>query len=273
MLFEAVVLGAVQALTEFLPISSSGHLLLIPSFLGWNDPFLSGLTLSVALHLGTVLALALALWRDWWWLARGVLGRGPDIDTARRVALALVLSTLAVGAIGLPLKDAFEGTRLIWVVAVTLIVFGLILGAADRWGPNRRSFGSVRLAPWLVVGLSQIIALVPGVSRSGITMTAGRALGIERHAAARYSMLLVTPVVLGAGLVQLVTAAAEGHLQGQVGPLLAGAAVATVVGALAVRWLLWFVARHSLLAFALYRVALGVATLGLLAARGDWPSL
>ena len=267
MLLEAVVLGAIQALTEFLPVSSSGHLLLVPSFLGWDDPFVSGLTLSVALHLGTALALALALWRDWWWLARGVFGYGPDIGIARRVGAALALSTLGVGAIGLPLKEAFEQTRLVWVVAVMLIVFGVILAAADRWGPSRRSFESVRLAPWLVVGISQIVALVPGVSRSGISMTTGRALGIERRAAARYSMLLATPVVLGAGLVQLVEAAAEGRLQGQLGPLLAGAAVAAVAGALAVRWLLWFVARHSLLIFALYRVALGAAALALLAVQ------
>ena len=266
MLPEAALLGAVQALTEFFPVSSSGHLLLVPAFFGWSDPFISSLTLSVALHLGTAAAVVIALWSEWRWLARGLRPGASEAPVARRVALGILLSTLAVGAIGLPLRDAFAATRVPWVVAVTLIVFGVGLAVADRFGPTRWSFQSAPLARWLMIGVSQLVALVPGVSRSGITLTTARALGVDRPAAARYAMMLLTPVVLGTGLVQLAVAAGEGELQRNLVPLIVGAAVAAVLGALVVRALLWFVARRSLMFFAGYRIALGTATLALLAA-------
>jgi undecaprenyl-diphosphatase len=266
MIAEAAILGAIQALTEFLPVSSSGHLLLAPAFFGWRDPFLSGLTLSVALHLGTGVALLLALWRQWRWLLRGLAGRDADAPVARRVLGSIVASTVLVAAIGLPLRDAFEGTRILGVVAVMLIVFGVLLALVDRFAPARWTFESTRFAPWLVVGISQLVALIPGVSRSGITITIGRALGIEREAAARYSLLLLTPVVLGVGVLQLGSAAAGGELDGQVAALAVGAAVAAGLGVLVVRGLLWFVARHGLWPFALYRIVLGSVTLALLAA-------
>ncbi len=266
MLPEAALLGAVQALTEFFPVSSSGHLLLVPAFFGWSDPFISSLTLSVALHLGTAAAAAVALWPEWRWLARGLRPGARDAPVARRVALGILISTLAVGAIGLPLRDTFAATRLPWVVAVTLIVFGLGLAVADRFGPTHWSFQSTSLVRWLAIGVSQLMALVPGVSRSGIALTTARTLGVDRLAAARYALMLLTPVVLGSGLVQLASAAAEGELRQNLAPLIVGAAVAAVVGALVVRALLWFVARRGLLFFAGYRIALGTATLALLVA-------
>ena len=266
MLPEAALLGAVQALTEFFPVSSSGHLLLVPAFLGWSDPFISSLTFSVALHLGTVAAVIVALWAEWCWLARSLRPGDRDAPVARRVALGIVISTLTVGAISLPLRDVFVATRLPWVVAVMLIVFGLGLAVADRFGPTRWSFQSTPLTYWLTIGISQLMALVPGVSRSGITLTTARALGLDRAAAARYAMMLLAPVVLGSALIQLTAAVAEDELRQNLAPLIVGTAVAAVLGTLVVRALLWFVARRSLLFFAGYRIALGTATLALLAA-------
>ena len=258
-------MGAVQALTEFLPVSSSAHLLLVPEFAGWTDPFLSGLMLSVALHLGTALALAVALWRDWWRLALGVVGRGPDAAVSRRVAAAIVGSTVLVGAVALPLRDALTETRTVLVASIMLIVFGVALAAADRWAPARTSFDSTRLPVWLLVGLSQLVALVPGVSRSGITMTVARLMGVERHAGARFSLLLLTPIVLAIGIAELSAVAGTAAFESIAGALVVGALAAALVGMAAIRVLLWFVATHSLLVFGAYRVALGAAALVVLA--------
>ena len=261
---EVIVLAAVQALTEFLPVSSSGHLVLVPALAGWTDPFLTGLTLSVALHVGTGLALVIALWSDWVWLARGVVGRGPSVQLARRLLVAVVGSTLLIGLIALPLRGWLTTLRDPTLAAVLLIVFGLGLAAADRFGTGRRDLTSTPFAFWVAIGLSQFAALVPGVSRAGITMTVARGLGVERQAAARFSLFLLAPAVAGAGLVQFVDLAISGQSIGDV-PLLIGATlVAAVVGTAAVRWLLSFVARHSLAAFAVYRVAAGTLALILL---------
>ncbi len=265
MLVEAALLGAIQALTEFLPVSSSAHLLLVPEFAGWTDPFLSSLTLSVALHVGTALALIVALWRDWWWLARGVLGRGDDIETSRRVAVAIAGSTVLVGAVAYPLRDALTETRTMLIVSIMLIVFGLVLAAVDRFVPARTMFETTRLPAWLVVGVSQLIAMIPVVSRSGITMTVARGLGVERHAAARFSLLLLTPIVLAIGVVQLASVAGTDGLESSAGALVIGALVAAIGGVIVVRGLLWFVATRSLLVFGAYRVALGIAALIVLA--------
>ncbi len=258
-------MGAVQALTEFLPVSSSAHLLLVPEFAGWTDPFLSGLMLSVALHLGTALALAVALWRDWWRLALGVVGRGDDPSVSRRVAASIVGSTVLVGVVAFPLRDALTETRTLLVASVTLIVFGVLLAAADRWAPTRTSFESTRLPIWLLVGLSQIVALIPGVSRSGITMTVARFLGVERQAGARFSLLLLTPIVLAIGIAELSAVAGTEALESVAGALVVGALTAGLVGVVVIRVLLWFVAAHSLAVFGAYRVALGAAALVVLA--------
>ena len=261
---EVIILAAVQALTEFLPVSSSGHLVLVPALAGWTDPFLTGLTLSVALHVGTGLALVIALWSDWVWLARGVIGRGDSVELARRLLGALVGSTLLIGVIALPLRGWLTTLRDPTLAAVLLIVFGLGLAAADRFGTSRHDLASTPFALWIAVGLSQFAALVPGVSRAGITMTVARGLGVERQAAARFSLFLLAPAVAGAGLVQSVDIIVSGSPPGSI-PLLVGASlVAAVVGAVAVRWLLRFVARHSLIAFAAYRVGAGALALALL---------
>ncbi|MCY4110462.1 MAG: undecaprenyl-diphosphate phosphatase [Chloroflexi bacterium] len=267
MLFEAALLGAVQALTEFLPVSSSAHLLLVPEFAGWTDPFLSGLMLSVALHLGTALALAVALWRDWWRLTLGVVGRGDDPAVSRRVAAGIAGSTVLVGAVAYPLHGALTETRTLLFASIMLIAFGVLLAAADRWAPTRTTFESTRLPIWLLVGLSQIVALIPGVSRSGITMTVARVLGVRRRAGARFSLLLLTPIVLAIGIAELSAAAGTEAFESVAGALAIGALAAGLVGVVVIRVLLWFVATHSLLVFGAYRVALGVTALVVLAVQ------
>ncbi len=264
---EATLLAVVQALTEFLPVSSSGHLLLIPALAGWRDPFLTGLTLSIALHLGTGLALLIALWSDWLWLLRGALGRGPRVRLARRLLLAVAGATLLVGAAAWPIRGWLLELRIPLLAAVLLIVFGLALALADRVGASRFDLESAPLAVWMAVGLSQIAALAPGVSRAGITMTVARALGVERPAAARFSLLLVAPVVAGVGAVRLVDAARSAEPIGDPWLLLAATLVAAGVGALTVPWLLRFVTRQSLAVFAVYRVAAGAAALVMLLLR------
>ncbi|MBM4436746.1 MAG: undecaprenyl-diphosphate phosphatase [Actinobacteria bacterium] len=269
MWLEAIVLAVVQAVTEFLPISSSGHLLVIPAVLGWSDGYATSLTLSVALHVGTALALVAALWRDWLWLVRGVLGRGTHAAVARRLMASIALATVAVGAAAWPLKDVFEDARYAWVSAAMLMGFGALLAIADRLGATRWALDTASWRAWMLVGLSQFLALVPGVSRSGITLTAGRALGIERQATARFSFLASTPLVLAVGAVQLGGAVRSGATGDQAGPLLAGTAVAAVVGVAVIRWLLAFVASHGLWIFAAYRIAFGTAVLAFLAVRGS----
>lgn len=268
MWLEVVLLAVVQAVTEFLPVSSSGHLVIIPELFGWEDPILTSTTLSVVLHLGTGLALLAALWSDWRWLGWGILGKGPDVMLARRLSLAIVGSTLFVGAIAIPLRDVFVGLRDPILAATLLIVFGLFLALADRFGRQASSLRATSLSVWILVGAAQIISLIPGVSRSGITMTVGRSLGVERAAAARFSLLLMGPAVAGAGIIQLIDALQADEMIGAVWLLAAGTLVAAAVGALTVRWLLGFVERHSLVVFAFYRVVVGVVVLVVLTWTG-----
>ena len=261
MWLEVVLLAVVQAITEFLPVSSSGHLLIIPELFGWEDPMLTSITLSVALHLGTGLALLAALWSDWRWLVLGMLGNGPDVVVTRRLSLAIIGSTLVIGVIAIPLREVFLGLRDPILAATLLIGFGVVLGLADRFGRQASSLRSTSFSVWLLVGAAQIISLIPGVSRSGITMTVGRSLGVDRASAARFSLLLMGPAVAGAGLIQLVDALQTDEMIGNVWLLAVGTLVAAVVGTLTVRWLLGFVERQSLGLFALYRVVVGVVVL------------
>ena len=268
MWLEVVLLAVVQAVTEFLPVSSSGHLVIIPELLGWEDPMLTSITLAVALHLGTGLALLAAHWSDWRWLVWGMLGNGPDVIVARRLSLAIIGSTLLIGVIAIPLRDVFIGLRDPMLAATLLVVFGVVLALADRFGHQDSNLRSTSLPVWLLVGVAQIVSLISGVSRSGITMTVGRSLGVDRSAAARFSLLLMGPAVAGAGLMQLIDALQTDEMIGNVWLLAVGVLVAAVVGTMTVRWLLGFVERHSLGLFALYRVVMGVVVLVVLTWTG-----
>lgn len=256
-LLEAIVLGLVQGLTEFLPISSSGHLRLVPALFGWEDP---GAAFSAIIQLGTMAAVVIYFWSDLWriagtWLAslRDPARRG-ELDA--RMGWYLIVATIPIGLLGFAFRDQIETTaRDLRVVATTLIVFGLVLAVADRFGRKRKVLADVRTADGVGIGLAQSLALIPGVSRSGATISAGLLAGYTRADAARFSFLLSIPAVVLSGLFQLRDLGAGD------GPGLAATVVATlisfVVGYLTIAWLLRWLANHSLTIFVAYRVLLG----------------
>jgi undecaprenyl-diphosphatase len=271
-IFHAIVLGLVQGLTEFLPISSSGHLLLVPWLFGWDDFDDESVekAFDVALHLGTLVAAIAYFRRDIVrYVAAGLralrpAGRGnPDA----RVAWLLLLSTLPAAAVGAVFEDTIDenlGTPTI--IAVSLIVGGLLLGAADRLAGDREVEG-LRTRDAVTIGAAQALALNPGTSRSGITMTAGRWLHFDRDAAARISFLMMIPVTAGAVALKMVHLASDGIPDGLAVPMVVGIVTSGMSGWLAVWGLLRFVRTHSFLPFVIYRVAAGLFVLAVVAYR------
>jgi undecaprenyl-diphosphatase len=251
---RAAVLGAVQGLTEFLPISSSAHLYVIPKLLGWRY---AGLSFDVALHGGTLIALLAAFWRDWWDLATGALSFTPSERRAEawHMWLWLALATIPGAIAGKLLEQAAEERlRSLPLQAVMLLAFGFLLWAVDRALAPGRASGRPGWGAALGMGLAQALALVPGVSRSGITITAGRAAGFSRVGAARLSFLLATPITLGAVLLKL------RHMPLDVAPatLAVGVVTSALVGVLAIRGLLRWLARAGFGVFFVYRAAVAL---------------
>jgi undecaprenyl-diphosphatase len=247
----AVTLGVVQGLGEFLPISSSGHLILAPWFLGWPDP---GLTFDVALHLGTLVAVVIYFWRDWVRL----LAAAPRPRSADgRLFWLLILGSAPGGLAGVLLNDlAEQAFRNPLLIAASLAVVGVALYAADRLGTREREVADIGLADALWIGAAQALAVVPGVSRSGATIAMARWRGIERAAAARFSFLLGTPIIAGAAAFKLPhLLEAPGALSG---PFLAGIAAAAVIGAGCIAFLLRYLQRAGLGIFVVYRLLLAV---------------
>jgi undecaprenyl-diphosphatase len=246
--FAALILGIVQGITEFLPISSSAHLALAHQFFGWNLKDTSNLTFDVALHFGTLVAILIYFFRDW----VGMFAR-------RDRMLWLVLAASVPGAIaGALLEDAAESTfRGPLQMALLLAGMGLVMAAAERFGKKTQELGQMRSGEALLIGLAQALAIMPGVSRSGITMTTGLAFGLTREAAARFSFLLATPIMLGATLYQC------RHLVGQSqtvtwAPLLIGVIASGLTGFAAIAFLLRFLRQHTFYAFVAYRLVLAV---------------
>ena len=266
---RAALLGLVQALTEFLPISSSGHLVVAAELFGDE---LNDLTFDVGLHLGTTLAVLLYFRRDWALFGASLwrdLGRhGGQAGRWRprsRLALLIALGSVPAFAAGAALQLTLEdGLREPWLVGVLLIAVGLVIWVLDR-AAQSRSLRELGAGGALLIGVAQAAALVPGVSRSGATIAAGRGLGLRREAATRFSFLLSAPAVVGAAVVLLGEAIVGGE-EVAWGPLLLGALVAAIVGMAVIRWLLAFVRRHSLAVFVWYRLVAGVAVLAAVAA-------
>jgi undecaprenyl-diphosphatase len=264
-LLEAILLGVVQGLTEFLPVSSSGHLLLGQYFLGLDEDRF-GLPFDVALHLGTLVAVVAFFWRDLLRIARAfarsLAPRGRNLaDPDQRLAYLILASTIPAAVIGFFLEDFFKTAvvRSPWVVAINLVLVGVLFIVGEAVG--RRSRPAEKLGFWEAVGigLAQAAALVPGVSRSGATITLGLFLGLRREEAARFSFLMSVPIIAGAGSLQLAEIASEGmHAWGAV-MFGAGFVSSAVVGYLAIKFFLRFVAHHSLRAFAYYRFGLAAA--------------
>ena len=196
-LIQIIVLSLIQGLTEFLPVSSSAHLILGSYLLGWPD---QGLAFDVATHLGTLLAAVIYFRRDLSRMAAAVLRPRSETRDARRLALLLIWASIPALLLGYLAADWIQ----VWlrdprIIAVTTILFGILLWAADRWGGRSTDLTGIRLSQALAIGLAQVLALVPGTSRAGVTITAGRALGLERQAAARFSFLLAIPIIAAAG--------------------------------------------------------------------------
>ena len=268
---HAIVLGIVQGLTEFLPVSSSGHLILVPWLFGWNelaaDPDLKK-TFDVALHLGTFVGAAAYFAPDLGRLAKAGIAsiRRRKVDTPdERLAWLLFLSSLPAAAVGSLLEDFVEnelGRE--WLIAVMLIVFGLVLAAADRVG-GKREQADLDWKDALTLGVAQAVALSPGVSRSGVTMSAGRWLGFNRTAAARISFLMSLPIIGGAAAYRGAKLLVEGFPSGVGGAFAAGVIASGLTGAFAVWAILRMLETRSFSAFVAYRVLLGAAVLALIA--------
>jgi undecaprenyl-diphosphatase len=262
--FQAFVLGLLQGLAEFLPISSSAHLTLAPWVFGWKDP---GLAFDVALHVGTLMALLWYFRAEWLRLLQAALSvlrtRAVQTPEQRRVIL-LIVATVPGALAGLALeRRADEAFRAPTLVATALIVMGIILWAVDRWSPQRRQLDQMTIADAFVIGCAQALALIPGVSRSGATITGARAFRVNREGAAVFSFLMSMPIIAGAALVKVP------HLlrEGVTAPLVIGVVTSAVSGWFAIAVLLRFVRSHSYTVFAVYRVLLGAAVLALVAAR------
>lgn len=257
---QLLLIAIVQGVTEFLPISSSGHLILIPKLTDFPD---QGPLIDVAVHVGSLLAIVAYFFRDAVGLARGGLatvglGEAPE---QRRLFWWIAVGTVPAVLFGLFLKtgDYLEGFRSTHLVAVNLIAYGLLLGAADRWGRQEKKYEDLTLRDALVVGVAQALALIPGTSRSGVTMTAARFLGYERVEAARFSFLLSMPAVAGAGLLAAFDLA-DATASMQRDAVLAG--IMTFVAAFAtMAFLMRFLRSASMLVFVVYRVALGAVLL------------
>ena len=255
---QMLLIAVIQGVTEFLPISSSGHLILLPKLADLPD---QGPMIDVAVHIGSLLAIIIYFWRDVRGLAQGGfatigIGKAPE---QRQLFWWIVIGTIPAVAVGFLLKDMLDQFRSTHLVAVNLIVYGILLGVADRFGKQERSYEDLTLRDAIIVGCAQALALVPGTSRSGVTMTAARFLGYKRIEAARFSFLLSIPAVAGAGtLVALKLSDASAQIQ--MDALITGAM--TFVAAFAtMAFLMNFLRKATMLVFVIYRVALGVALL------------
>ena len=261
---EAIVLGIVQGLTEFLPISSTAHLRVVPAFAGWDDP---GTAFTAVVQLGTMAAVVLFFREDLLRIGRAWLGslRAPERrgELDARLGWFIVLGTIPIGICGLAFKDQIEsGGRDLHLIAIALIVGGLVLLAAERAGARRRDVESLTGRDAALVGGAQAFALIPGVSRSGATISAGLFLGLDRAAAARYSFLLSVPAVVLSGLFELKDALTGDQPTGA-GNLMLATGLAFVFGYASIAFLLRFLVTHSTRPFVGYRVVLGASVLGL----------
>jgi undecaprenyl-diphosphatase len=263
--FEAAVLGVLQGLTEFLPISSSAHLRIVAPLFGWQDP---GAAFTAVIQIGTESAVLLYFRRDIWTILRTwtlSLGRRElRDDPAARMGWYVILGTLPIGVLGFVLRDTIETAfRDLRLIALTLVLFGLVLGVADAVARNVKPLDRLNLRDGLLYGCAQALALVPGVSRSGGTISAGLLMGYRREAAARYAFLLAVPAVLASGVFEL-RQIGEGAAPDW-GPTLLATAIAFAVGYVVIAWLLRFLVSHSFRPFVLYRMALGLVVLALVA--------
>lgn len=261
---EAIVLGVIQGLTEFLPISSSAHLLIVSQLLGWEDP---GAAFTAVSQIGTEMAVIVyfrreiaAIIRAW---SRSIVHADARSDPDARMGWLVIIGTIPIAVLGFAFQDQIETVaRNLWLTATMLIVFGLLLGAADRYGRRQLTERDLTWRDGILFGLAQSLALIPGVSRSGATITAGLALGYTRAAAARYAFLLAIPAVLASGLFEATKIGDDANAAW--GPTILATVIAFAVGFGVIAWLMRWLTTRSYVPFVVYRLALGGLLLVLL---------
>jgi undecaprenyl-diphosphatase len=260
--FQALVMGIVQGLTEFLPVSSSGHLIVVPFLLGWRDPFITSLEFSVMLHLGTLVALLTYFRADWLRLVPAGLATLRDRsfrdDPERRLAWLLAASTIPALIVGFLFNDLIEERfRQVGLVALMLVVGGAILWLAERNGSRSRAIGALTFPVAIGIGAAQALALIPGISRSGISISAGLFAGLDRESAARFSFLMATPVTALAGAYETrKVLVGESGVQVSLLPLVVGLVASMIAGFVAIAILLRFLRSHPTHIFVVYRALL-----------------
>lgn len=269
-LVQVFLLALIQGLTEFLPVSSSAHLALTPWLLGWKD---QGLEFDIALHIGTLFAVLLYFFRDWLQILANGFGlkysHDPVLDQNPRLLWYLVAASVPIGIAGLALKDLAETSlRSPYIMGTMLILVGLLMGLAERMARQERTIGQMTLKDCLLVGVSQVLALVPGTSRSGITITTGLALNLDRPTAARFSFLLSTPAVAAAALKGVLDLRKHGAMEAGLGPALAiGIVVSALTGCAVIALLLRYLRTNSVRPFVVYRVIFGIIVIALAISR------
>jgi undecaprenyl-diphosphatase len=274
-LVQALVMGIVQGLTEFLPVSSSGHLIVVPYLLGFKDPFIDSLAFSVLLHIATLVALLIYFRADWLRLIPAGLAALRDRsfrgDPDRRLAWLLVVATIPAVIAGVLLNDVIESNvRSPGLVAVMLAIGAAILWLADRAGRHAEGVDAVTFPLAFGIGVAQAFALVPGISRSGISISAGLFAGLTREAAARFSFLMATPVIAGAGLWEAIKLIrGEGGVEIAIGPLAVGMVAALIAGLLAIEVTLRYLRTHPVTIFVAYRLVLAAVVLVFWLSLGD----
>jgi undecaprenyl-diphosphatase len=267
-LLQAIVLGIIQGLTEFLPISSSAHLIVIPKLLGWPE---QGLAFDIALHVGTLLAVILYFFRDWMQIIAQGFGARVVADSSlqrnRMLLWLIILATMPAGLAGLMFQKKIEGAVRdnFYVIGAMAILIGLVMWWAEREGRKQKDLGHVSTVDASVIGIAQALALIPGVSRSGITMSAGLFRNLERQAAARFSFLLLTPTVAGIALKKFYDLYKhEGGIPHDMQtPMLVGMVVSAITGCIVIRFFLEFLRRSSFGVFVAYRIVFGIIVIAL----------
>ncbi len=257
-MLRAVVLGVIQGLTEFLPISSSAHLASFPKFFGWDDP---GAAYTAVIQIGTEVAVVLYFWRDIWTIGSGWV-RGLFSGEAReepewRRGWFIIIGSTPIVVVGLALEDLIDREfRNLWVIGTTLVVLGIVLGIAERVGRKVKPIDDLTWPHAVLFGLAQAAAVVPGVSRSGATISMGLFLGYDREASTRYAFLLAIPAVVGAGVYKLKDIPGGENDYGTM-PTIIGTLVSFAVGLAVIHWLLRYVSTRSYMPFVAYRIGLG----------------
>jgi undecaprenyl-diphosphatase len=261
---EALILGIIQGLTEFLPISSSAHILIVSTLAGWGDP---GAAFTAVTQLGTETAVLVYFRKDIWRIittwTRSLYTPALRSSIDARMGWYVIIGTIPIGFFGYTFSDQIEtAARNLYLVATVLIVFGLVLGAADRWGRQDKTLDDLTTRTGLIYGFGQALALVPGVSRSGATISTGRILGFDRPSATRYAFLLAIPAVVISGLYEALKIGDDKNVAW--GPTILATVVAFFVGYAVIAWLIRYVSHGSFLPFVIYRIALGTLVLVLL---------